>query len=289
MKSPFFFTVALLVAACASSNRSTLSQAPSVPALGISAADLAAVSVPVETYIKASALRDPNLIRAAFHKDAKIISYDDEGFVSESVDEFAGVFNGVPATDEAQRKRSFEILTLTGTAAVARVTLDYPKAKYTDHMNLLRIGTEWKIVNKTYSAEDLTKPAPPANTQNNADRAAASIPLEQYIKANQLNDANLIRAAFHKDAQIIGNSEKGLRWLSLEEFAASYTGAPDADETLCKRSFELLAMTGNAGSARVVLDYPTYKFTDYMNLLRIGTEWKIVNKVFNFERKLTSQ
>jgi hypothetical protein len=36
---------------------------------------------------------------------------------------------------------------------------------------------------------------------------------------------------------------------------------------------------------KVVLDYPTVKFADYMSLLKINGEWKIVNKAFHAEMK----
>jgi hypothetical protein len=37
--------------------------------------------------------------------------------------------------------------------------------------------------------------------------------------------------------------------------------------------------------ARIVLDYPTVKFVDYMTLLKIDGEWKIINKSFYAEPK----
>ena len=44
-------------------------------------------------------------------------------------------------------------------------------------------------------------------------------------------------------------------------------------------------MTGTAAVAKVVLDYPTIKFTDYFTLLKVNGEWKIINKIFNREMK----
>ncbi|HEV2666973.1 MAG TPA: nuclear transport factor 2 family protein [Blastocatellia bacterium] len=35
----------------------------------------------------------------------------------------------------------------------------------------------------------------------------------------------------------------------------------------------------------MVLDYPTVKFTDYMALLKVDGEWKIINKTFYAEPK----
>ncbi|HEX8636521.1 MAG TPA: nuclear transport factor 2 family protein [Pyrinomonadaceae bacterium] len=48
---------------------------------------------------------------------------------------------------------------------------------------------------------------------------------------------------------------------------------------------ESVDITGNAASAKIILDYPTVRFTDYMSLLKIDGEWKIVNKTFYAEPK----
>jgi Putative lumazine-binding len=42
---------------------------------------------------------------------------------------------------------------VNGTAASAVVALDYPQVLFRHHLSLLKIGEEWKIVNKVFSAE----------------------------------------------------------------------------------------------------------------------------------------
>ncbi len=70
-----------------------------------------------------------------------------------SVEEFAGFFKGISADDEVQRKRKIESLDVSGNAAIAKITLDYPTVKFTDYMSLLKIDGEWKIVNKSFYVE----------------------------------------------------------------------------------------------------------------------------------------
>jgi hypothetical protein len=41
--------------------------------------------------------------------------------------------------------------------------------------------------------------------------------------------------------------------------------------------------------AKIVLDYPDALLTDYMSLLKIDGEWKIVNKIFTVDRKAASE
>jgi predicted nuclease with RNAse H fold len=39
-------------------------------------------------------------------------------------------------------------------------------------------------------------------------------------------------------------------------------------------------VTGNAASVKVIETYPTSIYVDYLNLLQLGGEWRIVNKIY---------
>jgi hypothetical protein len=118
-----------------------------------------AARIPLENYIKAQATGNGDLIRAAFHKDARINAFRDNKLVNLSAEEFASRFTGKAAEDEAKRKRSIEMIEISGNAAIARITLDYPNVRFTDYMSLLKIDGEWKIINKTFYAESKPQPA----------------------------------------------------------------------------------------------------------------------------------
>lgn len=60
---------------------------------------------------------------------------------------------GRPAGDEAERQRRITMVDVTGDAAVARIELDYPRARIVDYMSLLKIDGEWRIVNKIFHVE----------------------------------------------------------------------------------------------------------------------------------------
>jgi hypothetical protein len=66
------------------------------------------------------------------------------------VEQFAGNFVGKNPEDPRTHHRSFEILAITGTVAVARVSSDLPESRYADYMSLQKIDGEWKIVNKSF-------------------------------------------------------------------------------------------------------------------------------------------
>jgi hypothetical protein len=118
-----------------------------------------------------------------------------------------------------------------------------------------------------------------------AEVAAARIPLENYIKAHATGNPDYIRQAFFPAAKIMAFRDGKLLNLSVEEFASRFEGKPAADESQRKRHIDSLNITGNAGAARIVLDYPQAVLTDYMSLLKVDGEWKIVNKVFHADPK----
>jgi hypothetical protein len=115
--------------------------------------------------------------------------------------------------------------------------------------------------------------------------AEARVPLDNYIQGHATGNGDFMRKAFHTDAKIMAFRDGKMMNLTAEEFASRFNGKPAADEAQRKRRIEKVEITGNAGVGKIVLEYPTVTFTDYMSLLKVGDEWKIVNKVFYAEPK----
>jgi len=120
------------------------------------------------------------------------------------------------------------------------------------------------------------------------EKEAVKVPLENYIKAHATGDPEYARKAFHLEGNMIWIRDGKFSIESLDSFTKrAFTGKPAADEEKRKdkRTIESIDMTGNAAVARIVLDYPNVKFVDYMTLLKINGEWKIVNKSFYADPK----
>ena len=123
-----------------------------------------------------------------------------------------------------------------------------------------------------------------------AEESAVRVPLENYIKAHATGDPEYARKAFHSEGNMIWIREGKYSSETFDNFIKrAFTGKPAADEAKRKegRRIEAVDISGNAAVARIVLDYPTVKFVDYMTLLKIDGEWKIVNKSFYAEPKKT--
>lgn len=113
----------------------------------------AAVRAAIENYFLGHATGNGDYFRKVFHPDSKLFWIKDGKLTQLTSDEYISRASGKPPDDEAQRKRSILSVDITGNAAVVKVLLDYPSARLTDYMSMLKIDGEWKIVNKTFVAE----------------------------------------------------------------------------------------------------------------------------------------
>lgn len=139
----------LLVIICVMSFASLASKA-TVPAQG---SEEAAIRMAIEHYFRGHATGDPDYFRKVFHPDSKLFWIRDGKLTQLTSGEYIARAVGNPPDDEAHRKRSILSIDITGNAAVVKVLLDYPNARLTDYMSMLKIDGEWKIVNKIFVSE----------------------------------------------------------------------------------------------------------------------------------------
>jgi len=126
--------------------------------------------------------------------------------------------------------------------------------------------------------------ATPALAQEK-DEAGARAAVNHYLAGHATGSPDEFRAAFHPKTMLYWNRDGAFAERTIADYIAGAPGKPAADEAQRRRAIESLDVTGNAAMAKVVLDYPTVKFTDYLSLVKADGEWRIVNKIFNVERK----
>lgn len=118
------------------------------------------------------------------------------------------------------------------------------------------------------------------------EKELVKIPLENYLKGHETGNAEFMKKAFHTEGKLIFIREGKYTTRTFEEYINGMKdGKPAADEAKRKRWIESIDIAGNAATGKIILDYPNGKFVDYMTLLKIDGEWKIVNKSFHFEPK----
>jgi hypothetical protein len=118
------------------------------------------------------------------------------------------------------------------------------------------------------------------------DEALVRRALEHYFQGHATGDGAHFRAAFHPEGRVVSVRDGKLATMTVEEYVGrAATGRPAADEARRRRRIETIDITNNTAVAKLVLDYPEVRFTDYMTLLKVGDEWRIISKAFDADRK----
>lgn len=109
---------------------------------------------------------------------------------------------------------------------------------------------------------------------------AARAAVNAYLAGHATGDPAHFRRAFHPVATLYWMRDGALQQRTSDAYIAGASGQPAADEAQRRRRIVMLDVTGDAGVAKVELDYPSAVLVDYLSLLRVDGEWKIVGKIF---------
>jgi hypothetical protein len=129
---------------------------------------------------------------------------------------------------------------------------------------------------------------PRAQARPHADpteEAGVRLALNAYIQGHATGQADAFRRAFHPEARMLYAKDGHFVKTEIADFIARAPGTPAADEDRRRRTIDFIDIVGDAAIARLTLTYPDVTFTDYMTLLKIDGEWRIVSKVFHADRQ----
>jgi Putative lumazine-binding len=113
------------------------------------------------------------------------------------------------------------------------------------------------------------------------DEAGARACLEDYMSG----DGNRVEKAFHSSAT--------MKYIDIStgEFKdvpiADYIARVKANTTKSERKIEIVGLNieGNAANGKIHIETDKVIMYDYMNMLKINGEWKIVSKIFSRQNK----
>ena len=111
-----------------------------------------------------------------------------------------------------------------------------------------------------------------------SDYAKVEQTVSYYLDGGTNNDFETLKKAFHKNAtmKFIRNGEYQ-EVNALEFFKKVIKPGPKQNRTT---QIAYINITGNVASAKLEIDYENFGFIDYMNLIKIDGEWKVVSKIF---------
>ena len=120
------------------------------------------------------------------------------------------------------------------------------------------------------------------------DKRQIEIVLQTYIESMNKSNPEMVRTAFHENAKITGYLHGDLVQLSTEDFAGFVLSQqPSPSENGKDIEFEILTfeIEGSIAHVKIRDVYLGITFLDILSLLKDGEDWKIYNKLFNFEKE----
>jgi hypothetical protein len=113
--------------------------------------------------------------------------------------------------------------------------------------------------------------------QTKTDEEAVRACLEEYMSG----DGNRMEKAFHPSATMkyIDAKTKEFKDVPIADFIARIK----ANTTKQERKIEIVStnIEGNAANGKIKIETGNVIMYDYMNMLKIDGEWKIVSKIFS--------
>ena len=99
-----------------------------------------------------------------------------------------------------------------------------------------------------------------------------------YLEGGTNNDFETLKKAFHETATMkyMNNGD----YTEVNALAFFEQGMKPGPAQNRKTRIVSIDVAGNAAFAKLEIEYPTFTFVDYMHLLEIDGEWKIVSKIF---------
>ena len=110
-----------------------------------------------------------------------------------------------------------------------------------------------------------------------SEEAAVKTCLEHYMSG----DGNRMEIAFHPSATMKYVDYKTAEFKDVP--IAEFIARAKANTSKNERKIEIVSMNmeGNAAQAKIKIEMEKVILFDYMNLLKINGEWKIVSKIFS--------
>ena len=113
-------------------------------------------------------------------------------------------------------------------------------------------------------------------TEIEAEKQSILLPVNDYLEGRPVKDIERIRRAFHPDAYIrMVVDGKLVQWT-----VPQYLEAVDKAALLgCQTEILSYTWDGDTASAQVQLTFPTFRFIDRFNLVKLDGKWLLMDKI----------
>ncbi|WP_284244428.1 nuclear transport factor 2 family protein [Thalassotalea insulae] len=115
-----------------------------------------------------------------------------------------------------------------------------------------------------------------------SQRAAVEQAVNYYLEGSLLGDPKVIAQAFHPNAKVQGIRDGQHKVYDMKTFLGFFSTDKPRKHTTKIVSVDI---ENNAASVRAEWDMGSWKYVDYLSLLKQNEQWKIVNKIYTVVQK----
>jgi hypothetical protein len=102
--------------------------------------------------------------------------------------------------------------------------------------------------------------------------------LNNYLTGLVNNDAKTLTKAFHPTATMKWVGKNYTEVNAIEGLTQGMDGTPHKEKINTR--VVSVHVSGNAASAQLEIQFPTFTYIDFMHVLKVDGQWKIVSKIF---------
>lgn len=113
-------------------------------------------------------------------------------------------------------------------------------------------------------------------TQTAAEQQSILLTINDYLEGRPVKDIERLRRAFHPDAYIRAVVDGKLAQWTLPQYLEAVEKAPLQE---CKPEVLSCSWDGDTASAHVQLTFPTFRFIDRFNLVKLDGKWLLMDKI----------
>lgn len=109
-----------------------------------------------------------------------------------------------------------------------------------------------------------------------AEKQSILLPLNDYLEGRPVKDIERLRRAFHPDACIRMVVEGKLVLWTVPQYLDAVANAASQE---CQPEILSYTWDGDTASAQVQLTFPTFRFIDRFNLVKLDGKWQLIDKI----------
>ncbi len=242
-----------------------------------SQSEIEKINQTLNKYIEGTAFGNQEMLKEAFEDDFRLFLVSADTL---RVIEGKQYINNVEPGKKYNRIANIVSIDYSNDAAVAKIEVFFPERKQvaTDYLLLLKENKQWKIIHKIINLKSIEMDNKnPVNETNNI--IDLNTTLLNYIQGTANGELGRIKEAFQTGFNLYYVKENAITVLPGERYMSNFKEGQKSN-----RIGKVLGVDfeGDAGFAKIEVRMPerNRRVIDYLLLLNIEDNWKIIHKSF---------